>query len=308
VTEAIVLGMSVGLGLIGLVAGLRPRYPALAATLEALDADPSIATAQARRSDGEIPACGPVRTRVRRALSRRADVALDKVPATASQIRQELLLCDLTLDELLERTAFGALTGAFSPFLLWALLSVVGLDMPLVLPLWIGLTGALCGALLPFLSLRARAKNAQRHARRVIGCFLDLVVLALAGGLGIEGALYSAAEICDTGVSRKLTRVLGEARDAGRTPWEALARLGGETGVSELSELAAAVSLAGTEGARIKSTLAAKAASIRHHELADAEADANTITERLFLPGVFMLLGFLVFIGYPAVARLTEGL
>ena len=68
------------------------------------------------------------------------------------------------------------------------------------------------------------------------------------------------------------------------------------------------MSLAGTEGARIKSTLAAKAASIRRHELADAEADANTISERLFIPGVLLLIGFLIFIGYPAVARLTAGL
>jgi hypothetical protein len=69
-----------------------------------------------------------------------------------------------------------------------------------------------------------------------------------------------------------------------------------------------AVSLAGTEGARVRSTLAAKAASIRRHELADAETDANTITERLFIPGVLLLIGFVIFIGYPAVARLTAGL
>ncbi len=78
--------------------------------------------------------------------------------------------------------------------------------------------------------------------------------------------------------------------------------------VPELVELSLAVSLAGTEGARIKSTLAAKAASIRRHELADAEADANTISERLFIPGVLLLIGFMVFIGYPAIARLSSGL
>jgi hypothetical protein len=78
-------------------------------------------------------------------------------------------------------------------------------------------------------------------------------------------------------------------------------------GVGELSEIAAAVSLAGSEGARIRSTLTAKAASIRRHELADAEAEANAVTERLFLPGVLLLVGFLLFIGYPAYARIAGG-
>jgi hypothetical protein len=87
-----------------------------------------------------------------------------------------------------------------------------------------------------------------------------------------------------------------------------LDHLGRDIGVSELTELAAAVGLAGTEGARIRLTLAAKATSIRRHDLSAAEAKANTVTERLFLPGVFLLIGFLLFIAYPAVARISAGL
>jgi Flp pilus assembly protein TadB len=162
--------------------------------------------------------------------------------------------------------------------------------------------------LVPVMALRKRATSSRRQARRSIGCFLDLVVLALAGGLGIEGALHAAAAISDAPVSAKIVGVLDVARDSGTTPWDALATLGRDLGVVELVELASAVSLAGTEGARIKSTLAAKAGSIRRHELADAETDANTITDRLFLPGILLLVGFLIFIGYPAVSRLSAGL
>ena len=120
--------------------------------------------------------------------------------------------------------------------------------------------------------------------------------------------LHAAAAISDAPVSTKIVGVLDLARDSGTTPWDALAALGRDLGVVELVELASAVSLAGTEGARIESTLAAKAGSIRRHELADAETDANTITDRLFLPGVLLLVGFLIFIGYPAVSRLSAGL
>ena len=83
--------------------------------------------------------------------------------------------------------------------------------------------------------------------------------------------------------------------------------LGVDLGVSELEELAAAVGLAGQEGARIRSSLAAKASTARRHELAEAESEANTVTERLFLPGVLLLTGFILFIGYPAVARILGG-
>jgi hypothetical protein len=98
------------------------------------------------------------------------------------------------------------------------------------------------------------------------------------------------------------------AQDSGETPWDALDRLGRELGLNELTELAAAVGLAGTEGARIRATLAAKAGSIRRHNLASAESEANAVTERLFLPGVFLLVGFLAFVAYPAVARISAGL
>jgi tight adherence protein C len=78
-------------------------------------------------------------------------------------------------------------------------------------------------------------------------------------------------------------------------------------GIDELSDLAAAAGLAGTEGAKVRSTLAARAATIRRHELANAEAEANALTEKLFIPGVFLLIGFLVFVGYPAFTRIALG-
>jgi tight adherence protein C len=65
--------------------------------------------------------------------------------------------------------------------------------------------------------------------------------------------------------------------------------------------------MAGTEGAKVRSTLTARAASIRRHELAAAEAEANAVTDKLFIPGAFLLLGFLLLIGYPAFSRIAAG-
>jgi hypothetical protein len=67
------------------------------------------------------------------------------------------------------------------------------------------------------------------------------------------------------------------------------------------------VSLAGTEGARVRDSLAVKASSLRDHALAEAEAEAQATTERMALPLVMLFLGFLILIGYPAVDIILTG-
>ena len=308
------LGAIAGLGLLGLFASLRSRRQALTVSLRALDGDPVVERERgpARSlTPRHLVAFEPLEhsmARLRSWLGATLEATSRRTPSIDKRLRSDLACTGSSIDSLAEQCALAALAGALLPFVAWALLLLRGVEVALTLPVWVALVGAIIGAALPVLHLGSRATKERRHARRMVGCFLDLVVLALAGGLGIEGALHAAAAISDSRVSLRLVRALDVARDSGRTPWEALAGLGRDLGVVELVELASAVSLAGTEGARIKSTLAAKAASIRRHELADAETDANTITERLFLPGVLLLVGFLIFIGYPAVARLTAGL
>ena len=85
-------------------------------------------------------------------------------------------------------------------------------------------------------------------------------------------------------------------------------RLGNELGVAELGELAASVGLAGSEGAKVRASLAAKAASLRSHQLAEAETTAQAATEKMSLPVVLLFAGFLCFIGYPAIERVLAGL
>ena len=77
--------------------------------------------------------------------------------------------------------------------------------------------------------------------------------------------------------------------------------------MTELVELSASVSLAGTEGA-VRDSLAVKAASLRDHALAEAEAEAQSTTEKMALPVVLLFLGFLILIGYPAVDAVVNNL
>ena len=163
------------------------------------------------------------------------------------------------------------------------------------------------GSSLPDLGIRADAARRRRDFRHALSSFLDLVVVALAGGGGVETALADAAAVGSGWAFAYLRRTLDQARLARQTPWAALGRLGQELGVGELSELAASVALAGTEGAKVRASLAAKAASLRTHELAEAETADQAATERMSLPVVLLFAGFLFFLGFPAVEKCSPG-
>ena len=47
---------------------------------------------------------------------------------------------------------------------------------------------------------------------------------------------------------------------------------------------------------------------MRTHEVAAAEAEAESASERMNLPIAVLFLGFLVFLGYPAVERIVAGI
>ncbi|MHB8328482.1 MAG: type II secretion system F family protein [Acidimicrobiales bacterium] len=304
-TLVIMSALGVGLSVGGLVLALRSVAPSAAAVLYSVDR-----VGVRRCGEGpNVSRLSPGQRLVR--PDRFLGESLAEVVEERGWLPGELLvLLEVTetpLQAFCSRVVIGAVAGLVAPFVFSAMALLLGVGVPALVPAWTSIALGVIGGAMPFLTLKSEAKRKRRIARTVIGSFLDLVVLCLAGGMGIESALHAAARIADDEFSIRLVATLELARDTGDTPWQAMAVLGHELGVSELSELAAAVGLAGTEGARIRATLAAKAASIRRHELADAESEANTLTERLFLPGVLLLVGFLVFVGYPAVARIAGG-
>ena len=63
--------------------------------------------------------------------------------------------------------------------------------------------------------------------------------------------------------------------------------------MTDLSELASTVALAGEEGAAVRATVAAKARTIRERMSAESETAAAAVTERMSLPSVLLVLGFL---------------
>lgn len=221
--------------------------------------------------------------------------------------RSALSITGESIDALGTKVLAASGVGLLGPFLIWLVAQSIGIQIGAALTVMTALFTGIAAACLPVVRLFGRARERRRHFRVVIGSFVDLVVLGLAGGVGIEGALLAASRVSSDWATTRMARALSRARDGGQTLWSGLGQLGAEIGVPELIELSTTLELAGTEGARIRQSLSARAVALRRHEQADAESDANAMTERLFLPGSLLLLGFLFFIGYPALSRIIGG-
>jgi tight adherence protein C len=298
---ALVCGAGVGGGLWLIVRGLYPPRPLLAQALAQLRRAPEPAPVLAPEAEGGFAA--RLGRPVADALGRAGPGWL--VPAG---VRRDLAVLGRSPERHLAEKVALALVGLLFAPAVAALLLLGGAHLPLVVPLWAALIFAVAGFVLPDLGIHADASRRRRDFRHALSSFLDLVVVALAGGGGVETALSDAASIGSGWAFVYLRRALDHARLARETPWAALGRLGQELGVGELSELAASVALAGTEGAKVRASLAAKAASLRTHELAEAETADQAATERMSLPVVLLFAGFLVFLGFPAVERVLTGL
>ena len=183
-----------------------------------------------------------------------------------------------------------------------------GLHVPLAVPLWAGLALAVAGFLTPDLAVRADAARVRARFRHALSAFLDLAVISLAAGTGLDQALHDAAAVGDGHAFTRLRHALTTAAITRVPPWQTLARLGTDLDLPELSELAASLALAGSEGARIRASLTAKASALRTHQLTAAEAAAQSATERMSLPVVLLFAGFLTFIAYPAISHVLTTL
>ncbi|UMG93300.1 type II secretion system F family protein [Nocardioides sp. TF02-7] len=152
--------------------------------------------------------------------------------------------------------------------------------------------------------MRQKADDRRRAFRHMVSAFLDLVAMNLAGGRGVPEALQAASSISDSWGMLRIRDTLEAAKLQGITPWAALGQLGDEVDVDELRDLAAALALVAEDGAKVRESLTARAASMRHRELADAEAKAETRSQSMLVAQLLMCLGFLIFLVYPSAARL----
>lgn len=290
---ALVVGVCLSGGIALLASGFAPRPAPLTRELTALHRRTLLPTS----TEGSIHARLLGRAWRHSSIGRRIAVAH----------QADLRITALSIDQQLAERAVITLVALLWAPVTAALMTLAGVDVGLALPLWVGIVLAPVGFLYPSMSLRAKAADRRRSFRHAFSSFLDVVTISLAGGRGVDSALHDAANAGQGWPFEELRRALLEAQLRGETPWAGLNRLGLDLGVPELTELAASAALAGSEGARVRASLAAKARALRLRGLLEVESSAQSASELMSLPVVVLMFGFVIFLGYPALAQVLEG-
>ncbi len=291
----LVLGAGVGLGVLLIWRAFAPRPTPIAAILSDLAKPGTPIGAEVPTGDPVIDRVGSVSQRIVEAFGH-----------DSTGLRRELELVSRTPERHAFDKLLGGVAGLLVPNMAAAGLILAGMAMPVGVVGVLSLVTCVAGFVLPDFLLRDEAERRRRAFRHTLSSYLDLVNVLLAGGAGIETALHAAADAGDGWGYQTIRSELRRARLTGQSPWDTFAGLAKRLGVSELAELAASVSLAGSHGARIRASLAAKADTLRGHQIAETESAAEAATERMTVPVAVLLFGFLVFIAYPAIAQITS--
>ncbi|MEU6680897.1 hypothetical protein [Streptomyces sp. NPDC046925] len=154
-------------------------------------------------------------------------------------------------------------------------------------------------------TVRRKAKSARLEVRYAIASFLERAQLERGANVGPEAAVQRTAEVGDHWILTRISAALKRAELAGIPQWEALKQLGEQLDIPELAAPAESFSLAGA-GASIQKTLATQALLLRQRLLTDREAEANSASERLVVPGTILFTVVLIMFAYPAFSALTS--
>lgn len=197
---------------------------------------------------------------------------------------------------------FGyALLGLLFPSFLALIAAAAGVGTSWILPAVTGVVVAVAFFVLPDMTLAREADERRSELRRALSCYLDLVAMSLAGGRGVPEALPTAARIGRGWAFTLLRDTIDRARLVGETPWAAFSELGRRTGMQELEDLGGALSLVADDGAKVRASLQARAATQRRRQLVEAEGAASKADQSMEMAQVVLFLGLMLFLGFPAV-------
>ncbi|WP_331738746.1 type II secretion system F family protein [Embleya sp. NBC_00896] len=297
-TWAVLLGALAGTGILMALKGAFPPRIPLADALAALHRPATPAPITAAEDERWSARAGRVLV-----------PALLALGLPNAGLRRDLQVLGRSVERHLAEKAAAGVAGVILPPLLLTLLTAGGVvDGGIVFPIGAAVFLGAALFLAPDADVRSKARARRAEMRHALSVFLDLTVVSLAGGAGVDQALNDAASVPRGWAAGQLRRALATAALTRTAPWEPLARLGEELDVRELQELAATVALAGSEGAKVRASLNSKAVSMRTRQITDAQGAASSATERMTLPLAVLFTGFLLFIGYPAVSAVTTGL
>jgi pilus assembly protein TadC len=167
--------------------------------------------------------------------------------------------------------------------------------------LLLGLTGAAAGYLIPSFVLARMAKARQHRIRLSLPDALDLLVVSVEAGLGLDQALQRVGEelaLAHPELSEELRLVNLELR-AGKARSEALRNLADRTGVDDLSSLVAMLIQTDKFGTSVARSLRVHSDVLRSKRRQRAEEAAAKTGVKMVFPLVFCI--------FPAIWVVTIG-
>jgi Flp pilus assembly protein TadB len=295
-TLAVLFGALAGLGIYVLVRALLPSRRGAVAQVARVDA-----LRAARRTGVGTPPPGAGGLRER--IGERVAAFYLQQGWQQRSLRADLAVLDRGWEQFLATKVILAAAGLFFGPFLFSIAWTLGVGSSPVIPVWLALLFAAVFFLLPDVEVRRDAGAKRRDLRRVVGAYLDLVAMNLAGGRGLPEALMAAAEVSDGWALLRIRACLADARITGVSQWEALGQLGADLGVEELKDLSASLSLVADDGAKVRESLGSRAETMRHRELAEIEGSAGEKSQSMLVAQLLLCAGFLVFLIYPAAMR-----
>ncbi|MBY4675742.1 type II secretion system F family protein [Marinobacterium arenosum] len=173
----------------------------------------------------------------------------------------------------------------------------------------IAVIGGLAGYLLPSMVLEHLAKRRIRQIHNSFPDALDMLVVCVESGLGLNGALIRVADELDVShpeLAEELSLVNSEIR-AGVNRIDALKAMAERTGVDDIKGLVALIDQSVRLGGSIANTLRVYSEEFRDKRTQRAEEAAAKIGTKMIFPLTFCLWPgfFLVAVG-PAVLKVLE--
>lgn len=229
---------------------------------------------------------------------------------TRSQMRRDLARAGFRHPNAVSIYAsFRILLAVALPGLALPMVPLLSRDMgplPIVL-------GAVClgllGYLLPTLAVTSRARQRQRQIRDGFPEALDLMVVCVEAGLGLDEAIVRVAremEGSNVAVAEELVLTSLELR-AGRGREDALRNLAERSGVDEVAAFATLLIQSDELGTSIADALRVYADDMRSRRLLRAEEKAQRLPVLMALPLAFCLLpSFMLVIMMPVLLRIVR--
>jgi hypothetical protein len=221
-------------------------------------------------------------------------------------LRQDLALTGRSFESVLGCKVVAAVGG----FLI-GLLAVgwvqygLGAALPAGAPVVVAVIATAALFVAPDLDMRREARRRRAEFTEDLAVYLELVALEMAGYAAAEAALPQAARHGGTWSMLLIRDTLLRARLSGEDSWDALTELGQRIGVSDLRELGSLIKNVADDGAQVRQTLSARAASMRRARMSSEEGAAAERNQSMRLAQLLIAFGFMLFVGYPAFVNIT---